>query len=237
VKLYHGTPLTPISALIQLSGERFCVPYPRPDSQHICHEIGKGMMLDNGAFSLWRSGKPTDWPGFYAWVERWLDIPTTWAVIPDVIEADADVQDDLIRQWPHGERGAPVWHMHEPIERLLRLIETWARVCIGSSKDYAVVMSAAWERRMDEAWNAVWRAFRSVPNLHMLRGTQLAGRRWPFASADSTDIARNHNRAQNSPRSMADRWAKRAARTATTWHMRPEQSDMFALAASHAGSR
>ena len=35
---------------------------------------------------------------------------------------------------------------------------------------------------------------------------QLSGREWPFASVDSTDIGRNHNRDQNTPRKMADRW-------------------------------
>jgi hypothetical protein len=33
-----------------------------------------------------------------------------------------------------------------------------------------------------------------------------SGERWPFASVDSTDIARNHNRDQNTARKMADRW-------------------------------
>jgi hypothetical protein len=118
--------------------------------------------------------------------------------------------------------------MHESIGRLLRLIETWPRVCIGSSDRYAVVMSASWQSRMDEVWNAIWAAFGKAPNMHMLRGINLAGRRWPFASADSTDIARNHNRPQNSPLAMAVRWEKRAARTATTWTPRSVQQELFA---------
>jgi hypothetical protein len=118
--------------------------------------------------------------------------------------------------------------MHEGIGRLLRLVEAWPRVCIGSSAAYAVVMSGPWQQRMDEAWNAVWRTFGAAPNIHMLRGLQLAGRRWPFASADSTDIARNHNRSQNTPAGMALRWERRAARTAAIWTMRPVQTEMFA---------
>lgn len=226
--IYHGTPITPKAALSELAGELFCVSFPNPQNQHRCHEIGAGVMLDNGAFSFWRRKLATNWPGFYAWVEPWLAVPTTWAVIPDVISAGPEVQDDLIRQWPHGERGAPVWHMHEPIARLLRLIEAWPRVCIGSSKEYEVVMSARWQFRMDEAWNAIWATFRAIPLLHMLRGTKLSGERWPFGSADSTDIARNHNRPGNTPRGMADRWARRAARTATTWQPRLVQQELFA---------
>jgi hypothetical protein len=59
---------------------------------------------------------------------------------------------------------------------------------------------------MDAAWDAIAARHRRLPWVHMLRGMQCAGRRWPFASVDSTDIARNHFLPQNTPRSMADRW-------------------------------
>jgi hypothetical protein len=133
----------------------------------------------------------------------WLDCPTTWAVIPDEVEGDASVQDKLLAQWPFGNRGAPVWHMHEPIVRLLFLIRNWPRVCIGSSAEFADVLSPAWERRMDDAWRAIGERRH---NIHMLRGMQLVRHRWPFASVDSTDVARNHNRAQNEVIAMANRW-------------------------------
>jgi hypothetical protein len=29
----------------------------------VCHEIGQSVMLDNGAFSFWRSATPTNWAG------------------------------------------------------------------------------------------------------------------------------------------------------------------------------
>jgi len=35
---------------------------------------------------------------------------------------------------------------------------------------------------------------------------QLVKHGWPFASVDSTDIARNHNRPQNRIDHMAERW-------------------------------
>jgi hypothetical protein len=40
----------------------------------------------------------------------------------------------------------------------------------------------------------------------MLRGLQLIRERWPFASVDSTDIARNHNRDGNTASKMRARW-------------------------------
>lgn len=188
----------------------------------MCHRIGQSVMLDNGAFSVWRVGIQADWPGYYAWCDRWFDYPTTWGIIPDVIEGDEAAQDELIDQWPHGERGAPVWHMHEDIDRLCRLVDDWPRVCIGSSKQYAVLLSDHWRRRMDEAWNAVMRNRRRVPHIHMLRGMQVVRHQWPFASVDSTDIARNHNRPQNTARAMADRWD--AVQCRATWEMAPVQS-------------
>jgi len=80
---------------------------------------------------------------------------TTWAVIPDVINAGTQEQDALLREWPHGQRGAPVWYMDEPINRLLRLCDEWPRICIGSTDKYAAVLSPAWRRKMDEAFNEI----------------------------------------------------------------------------------
>lgn len=222
---YHGTPITPVSALYDLAGRHFCVSHAAPQDVERVHLIGQSVMLDNGAFSAWKAKKPTNWPAYYMWCERWLQSPSTWAVIPDEIDAGAQMQDALISEWPHGDKGAPVWHMDESLDRLLRLIDNWSRVCIGSTDEYAVVLSEAWERRMDDAWNLIGRSRRFLPNLHMLRGMQLSGRRWPFASVDSTDIGRNHNRSQNTPRGMADRWD--AMQTPRTWAQRPSQEDMF----------
>ena len=182
-------------------------------------------MLDNGAFSKWKSGKPTDWPKFYDWAEPWLSFPTTWAVIPDVIDGGSQLQDSLIREWPFGDKGAPVWHMDEPISRLIRLADEWSRVCIGSTAEYAAVLSEPWERRMDECWNFLSKGRRFLPNIHMLRGMQCSGRRWPFASVDSTDVAQNHNRPQNTPRAMADRWD--AMQCPGTWNVRAEQLELI----------
>lgn len=239
---YHGTPITPISALMKLGGRHFCVSFARPDDVTRVHEIGQSVMLDNGAFSIWqralrerRDGDLVDWTTFYEWADRWLDYPTTWAVIPDVIDGGTQLQDALVREWPFGHRGAPVWHMDEPVDRLLRLTDEWPRVCIGSTAEYRVVLSPAWRRRMDETWNAVAVRHRRLPWLHMLRGMQLSGRHYPFASVDSTDVAQNHNRTragkapllddgevrESDPLRMADRWDR--MQTPGRWHPAPKQ--------------
>lgn len=222
---YHGTPITPRSVLHDLAGRHFCVSFAKPQDVEICHSIGQSVMLDNGAFSAWKIGLPTDWPGYYAWCDKWFDHPNTWGIIPDVIDGTDEDQDSLIEQWPHGERGTPVWHMHEKVNRLVRLTEEWPRVAIGSSKQYSKLLSDSWCSRMDEAWNAIMLGRRRVPNIHMLRGMQLVRRRWPFASVDSTDIARNHNRPQNVAKAMAERWD--ANQCPAAWERVPEQLGMM----------
>lgn len=225
---YHGTPITPTAALYELKGRCFCVSHAAPADVNRCHQIGQSVMLDNGAFSKWKSALKRGanalipfWEPFYKWAEPWLSFPTTWAVIPDVIDGGADLQDSLIREWPFGQRGAPVWHMNEPIDRLLRLCDNWVRVCIGSTAEYAVVLSDKWQRLMNKCWNKIAARHRFLPYVHMLRGLQCCGLHWPFASVDSTDIARNHNRPQNTPRAMADRWD--AIQCPGKWTQRAEQ--------------
>lgn len=222
---YHGTPITPISELMKLAGRNFCVSYAARSDVWRCHKIGQSVMLDNGAFSAWKSGKPTNWKKYYLWCDEWLDYPTTWAVIPDIIVGDSKQQDKLIEQWPHGEKGAPVWHMHEPIKRMLRLCDEWPKVCVGSSEKYSTVMSESWIFRIDTVWNSIATRHQRLPWVHMLRGMRLSGLHWPFASVDSTDIARNHHLSTKCPVEMANRWD--SMQTPSKWIYRPEQRKLF----------
>lgn len=203
---YHGTPITPRTVLHDLAGKNFCVSFAAPGDVAWCDEHAQMLMLDNGAFSFWRQGVLTDWPGYYRWCERWLERNTTWAVIPDVIDGSVEENDRLVAEWPFGVRGAPVWHLHEPFDRLLGLCDGWPLVCVGSSGRYAEVGSPSWHARVGGAFDLlVGREAR----LHMLRGLMFADGPYPFFSADSTNVARNHagtngSRARQSPRRMAD---------------------------------
>jgi hypothetical protein len=208
---YHGTPITPRSVLYQLAGKHFCVSFAAPQDVEVCHQIGQSVMLDNGAFSFWRQGKATDWTGYYAWASRWLDCRTTWAVIPDVIDGsekeNSELVSETVRYFGRLNQLAPVWHMHESLDRLDHLASTWDRFCIGSSGAYASIDSPAWNNRMNEAFNRICRGSGRPPAwIHMLRGMSLSGSIYPFASVDSTDVARNHHRPQNDARKMADLW-------------------------------
>jgi len=209
-----------------MHGRHFCVSHAAPHDVKRVHLIGQSVMLDNGAFSAWKRGYQPDWNKFYDWCDEWLNFPTTWAVIPDVVDGGSQLQDALVKEWPHGQKGAPVWHMDEPLDRLLALTDKWQRVCVGSTDEYAVVLSDPWKRRMDQIWGEISQRHSRLPWLHMLRGMQLSGKHYPFASVDSTDVAQNHNRPQNTPRSMADRWD--AMQTPGKWHDQPEQMELTA---------
>lgn len=199
---YHGTPLTPREMLYRMAGKCFCVSLSDPRDAEICLRIGQSVMWDNGAFSQFTKGKATDWSKFYKWVEPFLGHPH-WAVIPDVIDGDLGANKALIAQWPFSRMfGAPVWHMSEPIEALLEYADDFERVCFGSSGAYWQVGSDAWCRRADEAFNALSRNG-PIPWIHMLRGSAMTGKRWPFASVDSANVARHHAEYQSCPEAMA----------------------------------
>lgn len=204
---YHGTPITPRSELLKLAGRNFCVPFSDPRDADVCQQIGQSIMFDNGAFSAFTKGKKFDEDGYVEWLAPRLAAPH-WAVVPDVIDGDADQQREMVARWPFApEFSAPVWHMGLPISYLMELVDEWPRVCFGSTAMFWQVGSAAWARRADEAFNALARRNKRLPWVHMLRGLSICGKRWPFASADSTNIARNFkNRgAEQCPEQMARR--------------------------------
>jgi hypothetical protein len=183
---YHGTPITPRAKLLELAGRCFCVSFAHPQDAQVCHEIGQAVMLDNGAFTHWRSRRRINLPAYYGWCERWLEHRTTWAVIPDVIDGSEHENDRLLAAWPFGARGAPVWHMHEHIDRLLRLAEEWPRVCLGSSGSYRNVGDHQWRRRMAEAMDRLCPDGPAPVWLHMLRRHE--ARRHPL----SLRVCRQH---------------------------------------------
>lgn len=197
---YHGLPITPATAAVRAitNGHAF-VSFKHPDQLTIALEVAQSFALDNGAFSAWRSGKPvTDWSEYYEWVSELHRYPAfDFAVIPDVIDGDEDDNDALLDEWPWAKKsphvGAPVWHLHESLERLDRLVSNWPRICLGSSGDYAQVGTNAWWIRMREAMDVICdKSGRPCTKIHGLRMLDpKIFSKFPFASADSTNIGRN----------------------------------------------
>ncbi len=220
---YHCADINPNDRLFDLAGRHLLVSHAYPKPIITAHQVAQTVLLDNGAFSVWRSGHVADWSAFYDWTDQWFESPTTWAIIPDVIDGGEEAQDELLAQWPHGQRGAPVWHMDEDIGRLLRLVDEWPRVCIGSAGEWPDVGTNNWHQRMTEAFNALSRRGR-IPWLHGLR-MQGVGHLYPFGSVDSADIARNNNRPQNTITKMAERWDR--VQPAIGWKPLPIQQELI----------
>lgn len=196
---YHVTPITPRSRLLEMAGSSFCVSFADRRDVEVCHEIGQSVMLDNGAYSHWKEGKGTiDLDAYARWVEPWLDYRTTWCVVPDVIDGDEGENDLLLSLWfTRGlpfEQCAPVWHLHESLDRLARLCAGYPRVCLGSSGQFARIGDERWNRRLCEAFNRICGDGPPPTWLHMLRGLTVASE-YPFASADGIgSLGKNWNR-------------------------------------------
>jgi hypothetical protein len=215
-----GLPLNPAHLLDQLAGHSFCVSYYHRSKlgnqlQQAISLVGDDqlLMVDNGAFSAWRKGKVLDeqhWDAFARWGIRILDAcPQAVMVIPDVIGGSVEENHKLACEFTSGlsllygrndlvDRCMMVWHMHEPIEHLLGMVEgMYQYIAIGSSGEYAKVGTPAWHARIREAFAALdelcseGSGYRR-PWVHMMRA-QSAFHMYPFDSCDSCNVAVNHN--------------------------------------------
>lgn len=211
----YGLPLNPMPALDALKGASFCVSYATRGKlgKQLDQAIGlvgeDGILLvDNGAFSAWEAGVDTMadesyLEGYAAWANDILErCPQAVAVLPDKIDGTVDenwqLASETMGMFPD-DRAMPVWHMHEPIHYLLNLCEGFAYVGIGSSGEYRSGSGPKWKARMAEAFAAIdkWEAESNGafirPRIHMMR-SQAQAHLFPFDSADSTNVAMNHNR-------------------------------------------
>lgn len=193
---YHGGPITPETcALRAYRGRHAFVSFYEPRDLELAASVCQSFALDNGAFSVWRAGKPTpSWPDYYAWCDRWLRHPACdWAVIPDVIMGSEADNDAMIREWPHGFAGVPVWHLNETLDRLERLAADWPRIALGSAAEYDVSNVWACLDRLAQALDVITDdERRPLVKLHGLRmlNPEITTR-VPLSSADSTNVAQN----------------------------------------------
>ncbi|WP_233854244.1 hypothetical protein [Paraburkholderia sp. HD33-4] len=197
---YHGLRINPCTAAARAinAGHAF-ISIIDVAQFSLALDVCQSFAVDNGAFSAWIAGNPVaDWERFYAWVQMIHRFPSfDFAVIPDVINGSEADNDALLEAWPWCHHapwvGAPVWHLHESLERLERLATRFPRVCLGSSGNYRTPGTPGWFNRMAEAMDVVCdREGRPACKLHGLRMLNPdIFTRFPFASADSTNIARN----------------------------------------------
>lgn len=195
---YHGTPIggPKADAARFLAGRHALVPFSYPADAAIVADVCQSFVLDNGAFTAWTQGGEIDRPAYYDWVREWYRHPGfDWALIPDVIDGDEAANDAMLAEWPQDLRivGVPVWHLHESLERLERLVAGYRVVALGSSGVYRSPGTAVWWGRMGEAMqvacDAQGRPRAKLHGLRMLDPDVFS--LLPLSSADSTQAAVN----------------------------------------------
>lgn len=196
---FHGLPMYPLDVMVRVyKGKHAMVSFQAPDQIEEACEVCQAVVLDNGAFSAWKSGEAHDFDGYLSWATHWLKHPAVeWAVIPDVIDGTEADNDAHLSRWPLARAvSVPVFHMHESLERLQRLIDEYPRVALGSSGQFAKTNTSSWWSRMAEIMSVACDG-NGMPKakLHGLRMLDTGiFSRLPLASADSTNVARNVGR-------------------------------------------
>jgi hypothetical protein len=246
---YHGLPITPgTAALAAIKRGHAFVSYAHKDQLGIAIDNCQTFAIDNGAFSAWTSGKPiTDWTPFLEWAEEISYLPhCDFIVIPDQIDGCLNDQTALIGKFlqhfgSRGTRvGCPVYHLHEPLEHAGYLSRAWPRVSIGSSGDYAQIGTPKWWNRMNQVMKAMCDE-RGRPNckIHGLRMLDPEiFTRFPFSSADSTNIGRNigidskwkgtYLPPNKDVRALVMREKIESFNSANTWDSQPVQMELVA---------
>lgn len=187
--------MTPSSEMLKaFAAKHAMVSFEHPEQIEIAAEICQSIVLDNGAFTAWKQKKQYDFAGYADWAKNWIRHPAVdWCVIPDKIDGDEYDNDNLLVEWELPKAvSVPVWHMHESIERLERLME-YPRIALGSSGQFADVGNSQWWSRMSEAMEVLCDSdgFPLV-KLHGLRMLDPGiFSKLPLTSADSCNVARN----------------------------------------------
>lgn len=113
------------------------------------------------------------------------------------------------RSLPHG---VPVYHMHEPLSYLERLMTNFKRIAIGSSGQWPNPGTESWWTRIAEIMAVVCDdQGRPLVKLHGLRmlDPEIFSR-LPLSSADSTNAARNSHESKRFGMYMPPTSAQRA---------------------------
>ena len=199
---YYGTPLTPNSVFDEVMPTRnSLIPFPNPQNLHRAIKLCNKVIIDNGAFTLWRKGGVIDWDKYYAWMQPFIH-NIEFFFIPDVIDGTEEENDALIAEYfrrfinEDKRKGVTIWHINESFERLERLMDCFDYIAIGSAGEFAQLGTPQWENQMDKAMRVICDkdGYPKV-KVHMLRCLDPnIFTRFPFYSGDSTGLAQNHSR-------------------------------------------
>lgn len=208
---YHGTPITPKEVFNSSMINRCClIPFTERRDFERAVKICRRIIIDNGAFTIWRKGICIDWNDYYDWIDDiYSDINNFF--IPDVIDGSEEENNMLIeyykKRYRADKKGIPVFHLNESLHRLVRLMEDFEYIAIGSSGKYNKLGTEKWHKRMNDVM-AILCNIDGIPKvkIHMLRCLNpKIFTMYPFFSGDSTNLAQNHT-IYNSEKGSNDGW-------------------------------
>jgi hypothetical protein len=181
---YHGVPITPETDCARiLKGRHAMVLFAYRLQLRTVADVCQFFVLDNGAFTTWKRGHRYDPAEYYAWVDEWRAHPGfDWA-----LRRPADQLAFLRRSicCP----GLASLGIAGPSGALAR---SYSRLAFGANGRYATIQSDLWWMRMAEAMEVICTDGRPRVKLHGLRMLDPeVFTHFPFASADSTNVARN----------------------------------------------
>lgn len=194
---YHGTPCggTKTDAKYFLKNRHALVSFANQQDVGIVMQETSSFILDNGAFTFWRGGKSPNWDKYIEWVSEIGKSPKfDWWLIPDVIDGNED--DNWRLMFNYGRKfpfGVPVFHMHESIYHLQRLIDSYDRIAIGSSGQWPNPGTPSWWNRMNILMKTICNSDGTPKvKLHGLRMLDpKIFTKLPLSSADSCNASRN----------------------------------------------
>ncbi len=215
----HGTPVSPLRLLPQLRGHSFCVSFADPrDAERCVSLVGDDgiLMLDNGAYSIWKGGGTIDVDAYCDWANDLMSrCPQARGVFPDVIGGSVAENLELLNDVVESGRLDParsyvVWHMNEPLDVLAGYADRFPLIAFGSCEEFDVQTErAAFLERAKIALDVV-RSGSANAKVHMMRGLGILQRHAiDFDSADSCNVARNHRRYKEQGGAYVRRFAER----------------------------
>jgi hypothetical protein len=195
---FHGTPFSgsPYDILPFFEGRNFLISVEYQTYKTLLKPVAKKIILDNGAFTIWKKGRgEVDLIRYSDFVQEFDSLENYgWCFIPDIIQGDEYSNDKMLEKWLniYGEyKGTPVWHYHESLNRLKELCKTFSVVGLGSSAEYSKIGDDKWMSRTKEI-------FEFVANNNLstkLHGLRMLNKRiftkFPYYSGDSTNVGRN----------------------------------------------
>lgn len=192
---YHGTPIggSRAGAIEFLSGRHALVSFARKDQEYDVAECCESFVLDNGAFTTWRSGGKLDPIAVKDWYEShsWRS-GFDFCLIPDVIDGTVAENDAMLDAWDTTAESVPVFHCGEPVERLIEMSRTFRKVALGSTSAWPGIGTNGWWHEMAKLMNEF--CVDGVPRckLHGLRMLDVnVFTKLPLHSADSSNAATN----------------------------------------------